>query len=90
MVFSIAVISRIKFIGGGRWEGVGWVGSRRQAKPSIVRQKQHCVLSKAQKQPQTTATVNLVDLDGRWQQFDTACSLISAPQWLHRPCSGLS
>ena len=30
-----------------------------------------------------TATVNLVDLDGRWQQFDIACSLISAPQWLH-------
>ena len=37
-----------------------------------------------------TATVSLVDVDGRWQQFDTPCSLISAPQWLHRPCSGLS
>ena len=28
--------------------------------------------------------------DGRWQQFDTPCSLINAPQWLHIPCSGLS
>ena len=37
-----------------------------------------------------TATVNLVGRDGRWQQFDTPCSPISAPQWLHRPCSGPS
>ena len=31
-----------------------------------------------------------IDVDGRWQQFGTPCSLISAPQWLHRPCSGPS
>ena len=47
--------------------------------------QQQCVLSREQKQP-----VNLVGQDGRWQQFDTPCSLISAPQWLHRPCSGPS
>ena len=35
-----------------------------------------------------TATVNMVGLDGRWQQPDTPCSLISAPQWPHTPCSG--
>ena len=35
-----------------------------------------------------TATVNMVGRDGRRQQFDTPCSLISAPQWPHRPCSG--
>ena len=28
--------------------------------------------------------------DGRWEQFDTTCSLISAPQWHHTPHSGPS
>ena len=23
--------------------------------------------------------------DGGWEQFDTTCSLISAPQWYHTP-----
>ena len=32
----------------------------------------------------------MVDVDCHWQQFDTPCSLISALQWLHRPCSRLS
>ena len=44
---------------------------------------QHIFFNRAE-----TATVNLVGRDGRWQQFDTPCSLISAPQWLHGPCSG--
>ena len=35
-----------------------------------------------------TATVDMVGRDGRWQQFDTPCSLISTPQWPHTPCSG--
>ena len=26
--------------------------------------------------------------DGRWKQFETTCSLISAPQWHRIPCSG--
>ena len=26
--------------------------------------------------------INLVDVDGCWQQFGTPCGLISAPQWL--------
>ena len=30
----------------------------------------------------------MVDRDGRWQQADTPCSLISAPQWPHAPYSG--
>ena len=37
-----------------------------------------------------TATVNLVDRDSCQQQFDTTCSPINAPQWLHIPCTGLS
>ena len=28
--------------------------------------------------------------DNHWQQFDTTCSLISAPQWHRIPCSGPS
>ena len=28
--------------------------------------------------------------DGRWQQFDITCSLISVPQWHHILCSGPS
>ena len=31
---------------------------------------------------------DMVGRDGRWQQPDTPCSLISAPQWPHAPCSG--
>ena len=34
------------------------------------------------------AIVDMVGRDGRWQQPDTPCSLISAPQWPHAPCSG--
>ena len=41
--------------------------------------QQQCVFSRTQKQPQLTC---------RWQQFDTLCSLISAPQWPYTPCSG--
>ena len=26
--------------------------------------------------------------DGGWEQFDTTCSRISAPQWHHTPRSG--
>ena len=61
---------------GGGWEAEGGLYH-----PQGDTQQQ-CVLSRA------TATVNLVGRDGRWQQFDTPCSLISAPQWLHGPCSG--
>ena len=83
--FPTAVISRIKFIGGG-WVGVGggWEAEGGLYHPQGDTQQQ-CVLSRAQKQPQSTC---MVGQDRRWQQFDTTCSLISAPQWLHRPCSG--
>ena len=67
----------MKFIGGG------WVGSRRRAIPSTVRQT-------AALCPQQSTETATVDVDCRWQQFGTPCSLISAPQWLHRACSGLS
>ena len=70
----------------GGWEGVGWVGSQRQAAPSTRRQT--AVLC-----PQwgtETATVNLVGRDSRQQQLDTPSILISAHQWPHRPCSGPS
>ena len=34
------------------------------------------------------ATVYVSGQDGRLEQFDTTCSLISAPQWHHTPRSG--
>ena len=37
-----------------------------------------------------TATVYMSGQDGHWEQFDTTCSLISAPQWHHTSRSGLS
>ena len=63
-------------MGGGGWEAEGGLNH-----PLAVK-KSRCVLSKAQKQPQCQ--------DGRWEQFDTTCSLISAPQWHHTPRSGPS
>ena len=62
------------------------MGSRRWTIPSTVRQ----TAALCPQQSTETATVNLVDVDGRWQQFDIPCTLSSAPQWLHRPCSELS
>ena len=44
--------------------------------------KSRCVFNKAHKQPQCTCQDR--------EQFDTTCSLISAPQWHHTPLSGLS
>ena len=32
-------------------------------------------------------TIHRVGQDGHWQQFDTTLVLISALQWLHRPCN---
>ena len=52
--------------GGGGWGAEGGIYH-----PQGDRQQQ-CVPS--------TATVNMVGRDGRWQQPDTPCSLISAPQ----------
>ena len=66
---------------GGEWESEG-----RPYHPQGD-QSQCCILSRAQKQ---LRTVNLVGPDSRQQQFDTSCSPINAPQWLHIPCSGLS
>ena len=70
---------------GGRW---GWVGSQRRVKPSTGTGKEPLrVLSKAQKQPQCGY---MSGQDGHWEQFNTTCSLISAPQWHHTPHSGPS
>ena len=44
--------------------------------------KSRCVFNKAQKQPQCTCQDKT--------EFDTTCSLISAPQWHHTPHSGPS
>ena len=66
---------------GGGWEAEGGLNH-----PLAVK-KGRCVLSKAQKQPQCSY---MSGQDGRWEQFDTTCSLISAPQWHHTPHSGLS
>ena len=32
-------------------------------------------------------TIHRIGQNGHWQQFDTTPILISAPQWLHRPCN---
>ena len=64
----------------GGWEAKGGLNH------PLVQRKSHCVFSKAQK----TAAVYMSGQDGRWEQFDTMCRLISAPQWHHTPCSGLS
>ena len=74
----------MKFIGGGWVLGVG--GMLKAAIPSTVRQ----TAALCPQQSTESATVYLVDVDGRWQQFGTPCNLISAHQWLHRPCSGPS
>ena len=72
------------------WGGVGWVlgvGGKLKAGKTIHSETKSSTVSSVRHR---NNTVNLVNIDGRWQQFDTACSLISAPQWLHRPCSGPS
>ena len=78
--------------GGGVGAGGGWEAEGGLYHPQGDTQQQ-CALSEAHAE---TATVNLVGRDGRWQQFDhrlytlwfdKPCSLISAPQWLHGPCS---
>ena len=72
----------MNYIGGG-WEGggvgigSGWEAEGRQYHPQGDKQ-QCCVFSRAQKLPQST-----------WQA-QTVVSSISAHQWPHRPCSGLS
>ena len=71
--------------GGGVGVGGGWEAEGGLNHPPAQR-KSRCVLSKAQK----TATVYMSGQDGRWEQFDTTCSLISAPQWHHTPHSGPS
>ena len=55
---------------GGGWEAEGGLNH------PLAQGKSRCVLSKAQKQPQCTY---MSGQDGRWEQFDTTCSLISAP-----------
>ena len=72
--------------GWGGWVGGGggWGAEGGLYHPQGDRQ-QHCVFSRVQKQP-----VDMVGRDGRWQQLDTPCSLISVPQWPHTPCSGLT
>ena len=59
----------------GRWGGWGAEGGLYH--PQGDRQQQ-CVFSRARK----------VGRDSRWQQLDTLCSLISAPQWPHTPFNG--
>ena len=49
-----------------------------------LKQEQSCnVFNKAQKQPQSTHVLHVFIQDSHWQQFDTACDLISVLQ-LHR------
>ena len=63
--------------------GVGGQAFRRQAFPFI--RPQAIVLCSQQ----TTGmyTNHRIDGDGHWQQFGTQPILISAPQWVNRPCN---
>ena len=72
--------------GGGVGAGGGWEAEGGLNHP-LAQRKSRCVLSKAQKQPQCTCQDKTVVA---WEQFDTTCSLISAPQWHHTPHSGPS
>ena len=69
---------------GRGWSGwSGWVASRRRAKPAI--RVHRVVLS-----PQLVTdmyTTHRMDQDRHCQQFHTIPTLISAPQWPHRPCN---
>ena len=64
---------------GGGWEAEGGLNH------PLAQGKSRCVFNKAQ-----TATVYMSGQDGHWEQLDTTCSLISAPQWHHTPHSGPS
>ena len=62
------------------------MGSRRWVIPSIgIGTELLCL-----QQSTETATVHVLGQDGRGQQFDTACRLISAPQWHCIPHGGPS
>ena len=72
----------------GGWEGKGWAGgggwtSRRRVllairAPTVVLCPQ---------QVTDMCTTHRMGRDGHCQQFDTTPTLISAPQWPHRPCN---
>ena len=66
---------------GGRGWG-GWA-SRRQALLAI---RAHTVVLSPQ-QVTDMYTTHRMGRDGHCQQFDTTPTLISAPQWPHRPCN---
>ena len=72
---------------GGR--GVGWalgVGGKPKAGNTIHSEPNSSIVSSVEHR-------NSHSRPGRCRRSlaaDTACSFISAPQWLHRPCSGLS
>ena len=71
-------------MGGGGWEGVGWVASRRRANTAIRAQTIIVLCSQ-----QTTGmyTNHRIDRDGHWQQSGTQPILISALQWVCWPCN---
>ena len=68
-------------MGEGGWEAEGGLNH------PLAQGKSRCVFNEAQKQPQYSY---MSGQDGHWEQFDTTCSLISAPQWHHTPRSELS
>ena len=62
------------------------MGGQRQVIPSIGTGIESLCLQ----QSTETVTVHVSGQDSSGQQFDTACSLISASQWHCIPCSGPS
>ena len=65
----------------GGQEGVGWVlGAAGKLKAGYT-------IHKETDSSNVFSVGHLVGRNGSWQQSDKTCSLISTPQWLHRPCS---
>ena len=61
----------------------GWVASCRRAKPAIKVYR----VALSNQQVTDMYTTHRMGQDGHCQQFHTTKTLISAPQWPHRPCN---
>ena len=62
---------------GGGWEAEGW------SNYSLAQGKSRCVSIKHKNSHSVAIATYMSGQNGRWEQFDTTCSLISAPQWHH-------
>ena len=70
-------------IGGGQTGG-GWgvVGVGGKTEGGLYHPKRQ-IAALCLQQSTEPANIGMVGTDGRWQPFDTLCSLNSAPKWTH-------